>query len=208
MLRPGPLSALLLLLLIIVAGSHSSAQTADFSLVPAESSLRVFVGKAGLLSMLAHDHNIGIRDYTGRIAIPTNGIEGSRLELRVDTRSLVVLDTEISDSDRARITRSMHEEVLESAKYPEAVFRSTSLTGIVKRPDGEVRFELKGDLTLHGQTRSIVIPVVVRRGPGQLKATGRYVLKQTEFGIRPYSTAGGAIKVKNDVVIDFQITGR
>ena len=207
MFTSDPLSLLLLLLLGFQAG-RVPEQAFDYRLVPAESSLRVFVGKAGLLSMLAHDHNIGVRDFGGRVVIPANGIAGSRLEVKIDTRSMVVLDAEISDGDRAKITRSMHEEVLESAKYPEAVFRSTGLTGLTERPDGEVRFQLGGDLTLHGQTRPITLPVMVRRTPGLLKATGRYVLRQTDYGIRPYSTAGGAIKVKNEVVIDFQITAR
>lgn len=207
MLTSDPLS-LLLLLLLGVQGGRASDPASDYRLAPAESSLRVFVGKAGFLSVLAHDHNIGVRDFSGRLVIPPGGIPGARLELKIDTRSMAVLDAEVSDGDRAKITRSMHEEVLESAKYPEAVFRSTGLTGLTELRDGEVRFQLGGDLTLHGQTRPITLPVVVRRTPGLLKATGRYVLRQTDYGIRPYSTAGGAIKVKNEVVIDFQITAR
>jgi len=202
-----PFTALLLFLLAFFGG-QTTGPAANFRLVPAESSLRVFVGKAGLLSMLAHDHNIGVRDYSGQVTIPAAGITGAQLELKVDTRSLVILDPEVSESDRKKITRSMHEEVLESAKYPEAVFRSTGLTDVSEQRDGEIRFQLRGDLTLHGQTRSVVIPVAVRRTAGQLKAVGRYTLRQTEFGIRPYSTAGGAIKVKNDVVVDFQITAK
>ena len=127
MFTSDPLSLLLLLLLGFQAG-RVPEQAFDYRLVPAESSLRVFVGKAGLLSMLAHDHNIGVRDFGGRVVIPANGIAGSRLEVKIDTRSMAVFDAEVSDGDRAKITRSMHEEVLESAKYPEAVFRSTGLS--------------------------------------------------------------------------------
>ncbi len=180
----------------------------EYRVIPAESRFQVEVSKAGLLAVLAHDHVIGIRGYSGRVVLSPRGIADSGMELRIDTRSLVVLDEKPSAADRAKITRSMHEEVLESARYPEAIFRSTGVAGMTEGRDGEIRFQLTGDLTLHGVTRAIVLPVTLRRLPGELRATGRYVLKQTDFGIRPYSTAGGAIKVKNEVVIDFQITAR
>jgi len=199
---------MLLALLLGVASPPAAQQYQEYRLAPAESSFRVFVGKAGFLAALAHDHHIGIRSYTGRVALAPNAIANSRLELRVDTRSLVVLDEKISDRDREKITRSMHEEVLESARYPEAIFRSTGISGLRDQGKGEFSLQLQGDLTLHGQTRSISIPVALRTTPGQLRATGRYLLKQNDFGIRPYSTAGGAIKVKNEVVIEFEITAR
>jgi polyisoprenoid-binding protein YceI len=201
-----------LLLLIFTTWSGAPLAT-EYRLIPAESRFQVEVSKAGFLAALAHDHVIGIRGYSGRVVLSPRGIADSGMELRIDTRSLVVLDEKVSTGDRAKITRSMHEEVLESARYPEAIFRSTGMTGLTEERAGEIRFQLTGDLTLHGVTRSIVVPISLRRlngeaRAGELRATGRYVLKQTDFGIRPYSTAGGAIKVKNEVVIDFQITAR
>ena len=199
---------MLLALLLGLASPHSAPQYQEYRLVPAESSFRVFVGKTGLFSALAHDHNIGIRSYAGKVTLAPTAIAASRLELRADTRSLAVLDEKISDRDREKITRSMHEEVLESARYPEAIFRSTGISGLKDQGRGELSLLLQGDLTLHGQTRSITIPVTLRTAPGQLRATGRYLLRQSDFGIRPYSTAGGTIKVKNEVVIEFEITAR
>lgn len=194
--------------LLIFTSWAGGAVAVEYRLVPAESRFQVEVSKAGLLSVLAHDHIIGIRGYSGRVLISPRGIADSGLELQIDTRSLVVLDEKVSAGDRAKITRSMHDEVLESARFPEARFRSTGVTGITEGRDGEVRFQLAGELTLHGVTRPVVLPVTLRRLAGELRASGRYVLKQTDFGIRPYSTAGGAIRVKNEVVIDFQITAR
>lgn len=199
---------LFLAILILIVNPSPAQSTREYRLVPAESSFRVFVGKAGLFSALAHDHNIGIRSYTGRVLLSPKGMVDSRLEMSVDTRSLVVLDQNVSERDRAKITRSMHEEVLESARYPEALFRSTGISGLKDEGNGEYSLQLQGDLTLHGQTRSITIPLTLRSTPGQIRTTGRYTLKQTDFGIRPYSTAGGTIKVRNEVVIEFQITAR
>jgi hypothetical protein len=33
-------------------------------------------------------------------------------------------------------------------------------------------------------------------------------LKQTDFGIKPYSKGGGSLKVKDEVVLNFQIAAR
>ena len=204
--------------LLIFTSWGGGAAAVEYRLVPAESRFQVEVSKAGLLSVLAHDHVIGIGGYSGRVVISPRGIADSSLELQIDTRSLVVLDEKASAGDRAKITRAMHDEVLESARFPTARFKSTGVTGMTEGRDGEVLLQLAGELTLHGTTRPIVIPVSLRGlsgapragapRAGELRASGRYVLKQTDFGIRPYSTAGGAIRVKNEVVIDFQITGR
>lgn len=189
----------------------------EFTIIPAESSFWVFVGKAGLFSVLAHDHNIGIRNFNGKVTIPvdpigSDGLErkilDSGLEIKIDTRSLTLLDNKISDGDRAKITRSMHEVVLESARYPEAAFRSAGVTGVSGGGDGRFSLQLSGDLTLHGVTRRITIPVSLLLTSGQLKASGKYTLRQSDFGIQPYSTAGGTIRVRNDVVVSFEITAR
>jgi polyisoprenoid-binding protein YceI len=59
-------------------------------------------------------------------------------------------------------------------------------------------------LTLHGQTRSITLHV---------SSTGTHyhgttTLKQTDFGITPISIAGGTMKVKDELAIDFDVVTR
>lgn len=187
-------------------GPQGGRQT--FNLIPAESSFWVFVGKAGLFSALAHDHEIGVKSFRGRITISERGIGEASLEMEIDARSLVVLDRKIGEADRAKIARSMHEDVLESAKYPQMLFKSVSVSDLTTGAGGEFRFRLTGDLTLHGVTKRVTIPVSAFLTPGQLRAVGKYTLKQSDFGIKPYSTAGGTIKVKDEVVVNFQIVAR
>lgn len=173
-----------------------------YSIVPAESSLTVFVGKAGALSFLAHDHNIAVRSYSGRVVVPAAGAAAGSLELDMDAKSLAVLD-KISEKDRQEITNSMHTKVLESGKFPRITFRSVSVSNV----NGS-NLTVNGDLTLHGITKRIAVPVNVSATPQMLRATGKYVLKQTDFGITPYSAAAGSIKVKNEVIINFNIVAK
>lgn len=194
------------LLLLTSAGAQSGAGT--YSIVAGESSFWVFVGKAGIFSGLAHNHEIGVKSFTGRVTIPAAGTSAATLELEADARSLAVLDKEVSDKDRTEIYNSMHTAVLESAKYPKITVGSASVTDLKETGSNNVTFTLNGDLTLHGVTRKIAVPVTATITRQQLKASGKYTLRQTDFGIKPYSAAGGTIRVKNEVVVNFAIVAK
>jgi polyisoprenoid-binding protein YceI len=93
--------------------------------------------------------------------------------------------------------------VLESSKFPKITFRSVRVSNFKG-----TSLTVHGDLSLHGVTKRIAMPVSVSVTPQQLRATGKYVLKQTDFGITPYSAAGGSIKVKNEVILNFNIVAK
>lgn len=184
----------------------TQAKPRTYTIAASESSFNVFVAKAGLLSFVAHDHNIAVKSFSGRVSIPASGPAQGTLELEADAKSLEVLD-KVSDKDKAEITKSMNEAVLESAKFPKITFKSASISNFSQANTG-ANFTLNGDLTLHGVTKRIAVPVSVTLSPPQLRATGKYTLKQSDFGITPYSAAGGAIKVKNEVEISFNIVAK
>jgi polyisoprenoid-binding protein YceI len=199
-------SALVMFALLPVMVSAQKART--YSIVPAESSFWVFVGKTGLFSGLAHNHEIGVKSFSGRVTLPEAGASASTLELDVDARSLVVLDKNVSDKDRNEIYNSMHTTVLESAKHQKITFRSVSVTDVKEAGNNSYSLILNGDLTLHGVTKRVAVPLTAVITPQQIKASGKYTLKQTDYGIKPYSAAGGTIKVKNEVVVNFAIVAK
>jgi polyisoprenoid-binding protein YceI len=61
-----------------------------------------------------------------------------------------------------------------------------------------------GDLTVHGQTRPVLVEVTGEAGHYR----GSAAVRQTDFGIQPVSAAGGTIKVKNEVRVEFEIFGK
>jgi polyisoprenoid-binding protein YceI len=166
------------------------------------------VGKTGLFSALAHDHEIGVKSFSGRVVVPAAGAGGGSLEMEVDAPSLVVLDKKPSEEDKKKIFSSMHNEVLESAKYQKITFKSVSVSDVKQNGNDAYSFVVNGDLSLHGVTKRIAIPVAATVTPQQLRATGKYTLKQTDYGIKPYSAAGGTIKVKDEIVINFNIVAK
>ena len=108
-----------------------------------------------------------------------------------------VLDPDASDSERSEIDRTMKSaKVLDAARFPEISFASIS----VQTTDPK-RFLVHGNLTLHGVTRPVELPVSFSEG----HYTGKVTLKQTDFGITPVKIAGGAVKVKDAIEIAFEI---
>jgi polyisoprenoid-binding protein YceI len=87
-------------------------------------------------------------------------------------------------------------DVLDASKFPEIRFESTS----AERAESGA-WIVHGQLALHGQTRSIVTTITEDQGHYR----GAMTLRQTDYGITPISVAGGAVKVKDELKIDFDI---
>ncbi len=199
---------ILVVSLILLAATVKAQKSHTYTIVTGESSFWVFVPKAGLLSGFAHDHQIGIKSFSGKIVVPESGAGGGSLELNVDATSLVVLDTKPSEEDKKKIQNSMHSEVLESTKYSKVTFKSASVSDLKQTGGENYSFTLNGDLTLHGVTKRIAMPVSLTINAKQLRAEGKYTLRQTDFGIKPYSAAGGTVKVKNEITVNFNIVAK
>ncbi len=199
---------ILVVSLMLLAATVEAQKSHTYTIVTGESSFWVFVPKAGLLSGFAHDHQIGIKSFSGKIVVPESGAANGSLQLDVDATSLVVLDTKPSEDDKKKIHNSMHGEVLESAKYPKVTFKSASVSDLKQTGGENYSFTLNGDLTLHGVTKRIAMPVSLTINAKQLRAEGKYTLRQTDFGIKPYSAAGGTVKVKNEITVNFNIVAK
>jgi polyisoprenoid-binding protein YceI len=201
-------ATILFSLILLTVFAFGQSRTRTYTIVPSESNFWVFVGKTGLFSALAHDHEIGVKSFSGRVVIPEANALGGSLEMEVDAPSLVVLDKKPSEEDKKKIFEAMHNEVLESSKYQKISFKSVSVSDLKQSGNDAYSFVVNGDLSLHGVTKRIAIPVAATITPQQLRATGKYTLKQSDFGIKPYSAAGGTIKVKNEIVINFNIVAK
>jgi hypothetical protein len=92
----------------------------------------------------------------------------------------------------ASIQETIDDEVLRGMDIE---FRSNS---VQPAADGS-RLSVQGDLTLVGQTCPIAFDLLVG---AEDKLSGRVVLKQSDWGIKPYSALFGALQVADDVVVD------
>jgi polyisoprenoid-binding protein YceI len=158
----------------------------------ASSSLRIHVYKTGFFSAFGHDHEIEAPIEGGEVA------ESGKLSvvIQVDARKLRVLDPEDAKS-RPQVQETMHSpQVLDSTHFPEIRFESTKV-----ETKGQDRWTVSGKLALHGQSHPISFDVTL----ADKVYRGTATIKQRDFGITPVSVAGGSVKVKDEVKVEFSI---
>ena len=119
--------------------------------------------------------------------------------LSVDPRSIEIVEAVggvkgLSDKDRRDIAKNIDEKVLQTSKYPELKFQSTSVSG------SEPTFKVAGEMTITGTTRPVNVDLTVNG----TQVTARTRISQKDFGIKPFSAMMGAIKLRDDV--DFELT--
>jgi polyisoprenoid-binding protein YceI len=181
----------------------SPQNTAQYKIDASQSKFMVKAFAGGLLSAFAHDHNIAIRDFNGVATFTYGTVSPASLSLTVRAESLSITD-KVSASDRTKIEQTMRDEVLEVSKYPEIVFKGTRVEAS-KTSDAEFQAKILGEITLHGVTKSASIPVQLVFGNSSLRAQGSFALKQSDYGIKPVSVAGGTIKVKDVLKVTLDI---
>jgi polyisoprenoid-binding protein YceI len=188
-----PLICALMLFGSITAHSFETNTVKEIDVERSTMTVRVF--KAGLFSAFGHNHEIKAPIAEGRFSKEEPGVM-----LRVHSTSLRVVDKDVSEKDRAEIqTTMLGPQVLDSQRFPEISFKSTAV-----QRQGDGKYLVLGDLTLHGETRRIQVQV---EGDGE-HYRGSAQLKQKDFGITPVTVAGGAVKVKNEVKVEFDIFGK
>jgi polyisoprenoid-binding protein YceI len=183
------LTALMMLLALATGPQPQRGAGVDMQ----RSSITVYVSKQGLFSFLADNHVIN-----APIASASYDREGRSVELTVDASKMQVLDPNLPADKRATVQSNMvGPQVLDAAKYPTIVFQSTSME---EAKSGS--WTVTGNLQLHGQTHSMTFEL---RENADGHFTGSTTVRQSAYGITPIKVAGGAVSVKDDVRIQFDI---
>jgi polyisoprenoid-binding protein YceI len=194
--------------LTLAAASALAQGASSYVLVPEESSVRIHVGKTGVFNAFGHEHNVVAPALSGEVVLPEGGLAGTQVSVTFESGALRVDPQGEPEGDAPKVQAAMRgPEVLDAARFPRITFHSEHFT-VQKTGPTEVDGEVTGTLELHGVSRPVRVPVQVRLAPGALLATGKTVLKQTDFGISPVSAGGGTVKVEDEVTIAFRLVGR
>lgn len=164
-----------------------------------DSRFEVTTTKAGLFGFAGHTHKVRARAFSGVVVYYSANPAASHLEMTIPAESLEVL-TPPDTAEIRQVTETMRTEVLRVSEYPD--IRFTAMGG----PATKNGMQLQGELTLLDRTRRVPVDAAIEIGPDTIRANGTFSVKQTDFGIKPYSGGpAGTVKVGNRVTFEFDV---
>jgi polyisoprenoid-binding protein YceI len=176
----------------------SAPQPGTYVLGPADGTLSVRTGRTGAAAKAGHNLLFHVTSWEARLTLAEAPAE-TALEVDVDATSLRVIEgtggmQALGEDDKANIQETIDEEVL---KRQAIVFRSTEV-----RPSADGGLTVLGDLTLLGRSAPLAVTVALDGG-GTVRGTA--IVKQTDWGMKPYSALFGALKVVDEVEVAIDV---
>lgn len=167
----------------------------SYRLGPESAALTVHTGRGGAAAKAGHDLTIEVTAWEGSLEVGEEPAE-TGVELAADATSLRVREgtggmQALGDDDVANIHQTIDDEVL---KRQDIRFRSSRAE---HSPDGS-GISVAGELTLAGKTQPIEFDLAIGED-GAISGTA--VVRQTSWGMKPYSALFGALKVKDEVEV-------
>lgn len=159
--------------------------------------LRLFVFKEGLLSRLGHDLRLSVQSFemtletgnvVGRFRTGTIRVDGVMKGDAFDPQGL-------SYKDMAKIEKTIHAEILQTSKFPEAVFEANL------DPRGDIG-EVRGSLSLLGRRRAVETVQLLPMGD---RLVAKLTIEPSRWGIKPYKGLAGALKIQDRIDVEIAI---
>lgn len=170
----------------------------------AASTLRLWTEKEGLLSKVAHDLCLEPSEFEVRVERAGERLELIEVELPVAALRVQgqVKDGQVvplSSKDHQEIERNLAgPKVLDAGRYPQLSWRGS---GTLEGP----RIRAEGELSLHGQRGSLPLTATWEEREGATWVSGEVRFAQTRFGVKPYRALMGALKVKDEVRVSWEL---
>ena len=155
---------------------------------PSNGSLKVKTGKEGAAAKMGHNLTLVVNSWEATV----EGGDSPSIKLTADPSSVEVESGEggakpLGDKDKKDIKKTIDGKVLGSQQI---TFTSSEVTDS----------QAKGDLSIAGKSSDVTVPISVSGD----KISGSTTLNQSDFGVKPFSTMMGALKVKDQVTVEFE----
>ena len=178
-----------------------AAYTGNFRLGPDTGRVVIKTSRAGLAAKAGHDLTIEFTRWSAQVEVPgddAGGVTAATITADLDLGSLEVREgtggaKPLNDNDRRDIKKTMS-GILGTG--------SASFTSAKIARFGASSGAIEGTLTLNGQTQPLRLQV---NAPGEGRYRGSATVPQSAFGIKPYSGFFGALKLRDDVAVEFEV---
>ena len=171
-----------------------------YRLTPESGELLVKTGRTGMGRRAGHDLVIEVTRWHGEVIVDTAKPETSNVSVEADVDSFEVREglggvKPLTQNDRTEIKKTLR-EILDNESGPKITFHSTRITNTAES------WTVEGDLTIRGQTQPVTVNSVIIDD----RVRGGTTVKQTRWGIKPYSAFLGALKLADEVGVEFDAT--
>jgi polyisoprenoid-binding protein YceI len=175
-----------------------AAGNGTYKLEPGSGQLQLKTTRTGLGARAGHDLTIEVTRWHADVVVDAANPSASSVNVDVDVNSFEVRTGSggikpLTDSDRAEIKKTIQQKVLNTRQHPAISFRSTRIEGPAES------FTVDGDLTITGVTQPVTLHGRIADG----RVQGSVTIVQTRWGIRPYSGFFGALKLSDEVTVEF-----
>ena len=175
------------------------ATTGNYRLGPDNGRLVLKTGRQGFAAMAGHDLTIEVTRWSAQVDVPDDDIPPATVKADIDLGSLEVREGSggakpLTDRDRGEIKKQMA-KILGTGT---ASFTSARILRV-----GSSGGAVEGTVTLNGQSEPVRLQVS-EPGPGRYRGSATVV--QTSLGIKPYVGFFGALKLKDEVGVEFEVS--
>ncbi len=176
--------------------------TMSLTVGPADGSLTLRTGRAGVAAKAGHDLTLTVRDWSAQATLDAAG-ELVGLVVTAALSSLEVTKGEgglkpLSDKDKVTILEQAA-KTLKADRHPAVTFTMTSVSGPADR------LQVSGTTGLAGSSQPTEAVVTISRDGRAAHIVGRADLVQSAFGIKPYVGMLGALKVRDAVEVHVDV---
>ena len=187
--KPNLIPGSILLALVLTASALAQSQQLRLDFTPRNTTVNFTLGDIlhtvhGSFQMKQGDVEYGI------------GSANVRGSLDVDATS--------GESGNHSRDRKMHREILESARYPDIIFRPDHVDGTVAS-SGSSTVQVHGIFSIHGADHEFTMPIRVEVFPDHWVADTHFTIPYVKWGIKNPSTL--FLRVSESVEIDVHASG-
>ncbi|MDT5147320.1 MAG: hypothetical protein QOC58_1965 [Mycobacterium sp.] len=173
--------------------------TDDWTLDASDGELLIRTGVTGRAARMGHRLTIAMRRW--RATVCWAGDQPVAAELTVETESFEVLRGEggvkgLTGPEKA-LVRSNAMKSLDAGRHPDIRFTAETID---KADDG---YRLTGALEIRGKSRNHEIDLRTEDLGTSWRVSAESTVRQSEYGVKPYSLFMGSLRVADDVSVSF-----
>jgi len=175
----------------------------DYLLGSRESRMEMRTATEGVMSGFAPGYTFVFYAFEGFIRLTPGSVTPAEFVMVTKADSIRLVGR-TRESEKAMVEGILKNEMMETARYPEIVYRGSNIA-LEKTGPATYRAIIDGTMSQHGVTRRCPIVVDVVVTDTNVRMRGSFTILQSEYGMRPKRLAGGLVRVKDRVSLSFDL---